>query len=231
MFSAFHLFLASLQLILAVVIGRDVLRSTGPQRRYGLLLVPVTIGLVYDNLIIGLGSTIGEGPLLRDLSALRFILHALCTPLLVIYGFGLLRALGVGWAQRRGWHAAFCGLAVALIALGAYSDIVRLDLVVRTEMDAVKYSNVGGLKGPPIPAIVAIAVMIGAGVVALRKARSPYVLAGSAFMFVAAMAGLRVPGLANLGEVAMAGALAAGERVKSGGAVRAAAPALGAVGD
>ena len=42
------------------------------------------VGLVYDNLIVGYGRFIGEGPLLKKLSQPRFFLHEVTLPLLVL---------------------------------------------------------------------------------------------------------------------------------------------------
>ena len=179
---------------------------------YDLLPVLVIFGLVYDNLIIAMGSSIGEGDLLRNLNAGRYFLHALFTPLLIIWGFGMMRRMGFQFAQSARNHAIFCVIATAMILLGAYSDILRLSLELKVEEGLIRYVNVGGIKGPPIPSIVTIFILIGFGVILWRKTKSWGLAAGSLFMLVAAMAGLRVIGLSNLGEVAMSAGLLSGEK-------------------
>jgi hypothetical protein len=178
---------------------------------YEILPIIVIIGLVLDNSIIALGSTIGEGDTLKNLNAVRYIAHSLFTPLLIIWGYGVARRMGLGWAQSKRNHAVFCIIAVAMILLGSYSDIVRLSLEVKAEEGLLRYVNVGGIKGPPIPSIVTIVVLIGVGIAVWRKNKSWGLAVGSIVMFVAAMAGLRFVGLANVGEVVMSGGIIAGE--------------------
>lgn len=48
---------------------------------YTLIATGTIFGLFYDNLIIGVGSFIGEGGLLEILNAGRFYIHVLITPL------------------------------------------------------------------------------------------------------------------------------------------------------
>jgi len=51
------------------------------------VLLLVLAGLVYDNLVIGLGRFFGKGNLLLTLSYPRYWLHALTTPLLLLFGW------------------------------------------------------------------------------------------------------------------------------------------------
>jgi len=53
----------------------------------GNLLLLVILGLVYDNLIIATGRFIGEGSVLENLSYVRFWLHALFTPTLILFAW------------------------------------------------------------------------------------------------------------------------------------------------
>jgi hypothetical protein len=150
--------------------------------------------LVYDNGVIALGRPLGEGDLLEGLNAGRFVGHALFTPLLIIVGAGLVRA-------GKGISAA-AGLAAVLVALGVYTDIVRLRLVPERYADTLRYVN-DNAAGPPVPAVVAILVLIGVGVVLWRRDGWPWVFAGAVAMFVAAGAGFAVPWLGNLGELVL----------------------------
>ena len=51
----------------------------------------VVAALVYDNLVLGLGSTIGHGPALEGLNHGRFWIHAAITPTLVAWALHTLR--------------------------------------------------------------------------------------------------------------------------------------------
>ncbi len=178
---------------------------------YG-LLAALTIGaLIYDNAIIAAGASIGAGDALKALNALRFYGHALLTPTLIIFAFGVARRAGLPWAQSRRNHALFCTLATALILYGAYFNIVTLSLEVDASDGLVRYVNAAP-HGPPLASIITIIVVAIVGVLVWRSGKSWGLALGSAFMFVTAMLGVSVPVVANVGEVAMTNALVDGER-------------------
>lgn len=197
-----HILISFLMLALVVAGVRQIRRAFNA---YGLIIVLVIAALVYDNLVLGLGGAIGYGDTLRALNTPRFFTHAALTPTMIIYAFGMARAAGLGWAQTKGWHIAFCVFATGLIALGAAQDIFNLQL---TAYDAgaqvVGYKNAFVLiKGPPIPAILTVVVLIGVGAILLLRVRWPWLLAGAAVMFVGALAMTRAPIAGNLGELAL----------------------------
>jgi hypothetical protein len=171
---------------------------------YALLLLIVLAGLAYDVLIILLGRFIGAGELLKTLNAGRYLIHALATPAMIIFGFGVLRHAGVQWAQSRAAHIVVCVFTTLLIALGVYSDVFALDLQTKTVMDTLRYTNEGGMKGPPIPAILTIIFLIVAGVALWRMTGWWWLAAGSIFMFIAAGMGMGDTFyIGNLGEVVL----------------------------
>lgn len=187
-------------------------RVQGLKPSYMLMALLPMVGLIYDNAVVGLGSFIGESDLLKNLNAVRYISHALLTPLLIIFAFGVARRAGVAWAQSRRVHIAFCLLSVAMIAVGGYMDIIRLSLEPTAEAGLIRYVNVG-VKGPPIASIVTIIVVIIVGVFLWRQSKSPWLALGSVIMFFAAMIGVRVVGVANMGEISMVGGILSGEQV------------------
>lgn len=176
--------------------------SSLKRNSYVLLLLLVLTGLFYDTLIIGIGKFIGEGNFLKTLNAGRFYVHALLTPTMIIFGFGILRKAGVKWAQNRTTHIVVCIFTTLLIALGAYSDILRLDLQTEVVADTLRYVNEGGLKGPPIPAILTIIFLIVSGISLWRSTGWMWFAIGAFVMFIAAGAGLGdMFYIGNLGEV------------------------------
>ncbi len=181
---------------------------------YDLLPVIVITGLVYDNLVIAMGGFIGAGEPLKALNAPRFVIHGLATPLLMIWGFGVARRAGLGWAQSRRNHIIMCTAATLLIALGLYSDVIRLDLVLKVEQGITRYVNIGGIKGPPIPSIITIIVLIVIGIGIWRKGKSAGLAVGSTLMFIGAMAGTALLGVGNAAEIAMSAGILSGQRVK-----------------
>ena len=171
---------------------------------YVLLLLIVLAGLAYDVLIIFLGRFIGEGDLLKTLNAGRYLVHGLATPAMIIFGFGVLRNAGVQWAQSRTTHIVVCVVVTLLIALGVYEDVLALDLQTKTVLDTLRYTNEGGMKGPPIPAMLTIVFLIVAGISLWRKTGWWWLAAVSIFMFIAAGAGMGdMFYIGNLGEVVL----------------------------
>ncbi len=157
---------------------------------YALLLFIVLAGLTYDVLVILLGRFLGEGTLLQALNAGRFMIHGLVTPVMIIFGFGVLRHAGVGWAQSRTNHIIVCLFATLLIAFGVYQDILSLELHSRLVLDVLRYVNEGGLKGPPIPSLLTIIFLIGAGLSLWRHTGWKWLAVGSILMFLFAGAGI-----------------------------------------
>lgn len=171
---------------------------------YALLLLIVLAGLAYDVLIILLGRFIGEGDLLKTLNAGRYLVHGLATPAMIIFGFGVLKNAGAKWAQSRTTHIVVCVVTTLLIVLGVYEDVFALDLQTKTVMDTLRYTNEGGMKGPPIPAMLTIVFLIVAGISLWRKTGWWWLAAGAIFMFIAAGAGMGdMFYIGNLGEVVL----------------------------
>ena len=174
------------------------------------LLLLNLVALVYDSLAVAVGPGLGEGVLLRALSAPRFWAHALLSPLLVIFAFGVARRAGLGWAQSRGAHAAACLFALALIVMGAQIDVLGLDLQPRIDAETLRYVNVAH-KGPPIPVILVNVFALLVGVSLGRATRDWRMLGGAALMFALAPLSPRLPALGNLAELAFSYAMISGE--------------------
>ena len=176
------------------------------------LVLPI-FALVYDNAVAAIGSSVGEGSLLRSLTVPRFVGHAFLTPIWTVTAVGLAALFGVAFAQRRGVRIGSWVLYGLLVVLGIVDALVLLDLAPLREGDVLVYTNVGGLPGPPAPAIVMVLVTIAMGAFVLKRARWPWMLAGGVIMFVAAAVPASVAGfvLSAAGEVVLAAALVATE--------------------
>lgn len=205
MFTILHVLAGVLQAILAVIGTRHFI--TRHRSWYGLIVVAIAWGLAYDNFAIAAGAILPEGDALKAVNAPRFYIHALLTPLLVIFAFGVARRAGLAWAQSRVAHAIACVLATALLALGAYVDVLNLRLEPARFQDVLRYVNgYEFLKGPPIPALVTIMFTLAVGVLVWARTRWPWLAAGSLLMLLAAGAGARLVTLANYGEIVLVGA-------------------------
>jgi hypothetical protein len=165
-------------------------------------LLLVAFGLIYDNAILAGGAWIGHGELLERLSVPRFFMHAFGTPLLMLSALGLVQRSGVAWARNVVVAAGVAALTLAMIAVGAEADLLRLDLVAKEAAGVVSYGN-ASTEGPPVAPSVTIVVLIVAGVMVWRSNGGPWLLAGALAQFVAAAIGDTIVIAGNLGELAL----------------------------
>ena len=111
MITALYLIAGIIQIFLTSVMIRQYLRS---RSLYMIFPILVFAALIYDNFIVGLGIFIGEGDTLKFLNTGRFYTHALFTSWIIVTSFGILKRIGIGWAQSKIVHSMFCILALAM---------------------------------------------------------------------------------------------------------------------
>ena len=214
MYTTLFLLQAGIQLVLLVWLVR-LYRATG--LLVALALFIPQFGLVYDNLIVGLGRFIGTGDLLKAISWPRFWLHWLFGAWLIIACGAILRLAGFAWAQHRGVMVAFCALTVSLMVLDlpyfwttklhpiCEFDLIRYSVQVPAGMFCFPDQVVVPGPGPPIASVITCLVVIATGVVVLAKRRFPWVFAGGLLMLFSAMPPLSTYKLDNFGEILIAG--------------------------
>ena len=212
MYSFAFLIVAALQLWFAAQAWRLYRRQPN---WYILLGLANLLALFYDCLIIGLGRFIGASELLHLLNAPRFIAHALITPLLIIFIFGVARRVGLGWAHSRTAHALFCVFALFLVLVGARPGIWHLSLQPKVYEDTLRYVNVAEV-GPPLPAILVIIVFLIIGAMLWVRTKSPWVFLGALFMFICAPLGAKLPLVGNIGELGISAAIIQAEKRAQG---------------
>ncbi|MEV7104030.1 hypothetical protein [Streptomyces atroolivaceus] len=200
MFSLVFAVLAAAQLGLAVTAGRHWRASPSL-----LAAVPTLVcsALVWDNGMIAVGSLTGAGPLLQGLNVPRFALHALLTPLLVLWSLAAANHAGVPWARRKGVRGAAVGLTVLLMAAGALHDIFGLSLRAERWADTLRYVNDAASPTGPLPAIVTGLVVLATGIVLWRHTGFAWLALTAAVMVAVSGAAAQVPVLGNAGEVVL----------------------------
>lgn len=204
MLNTAYLIIGVIQLAVAIIGTRDVRKHFS---WYAMLVLIVVYGLAYDNLVIAAGAMLGEGDLTKAINWPRYAIHALFTPAMMIAAFGMLRRADVRWAQGRVAHTIVCVLATALILFGGYGDILNLHLVPQSANGVLRYVNdFEFMKGPPLPAVLTIIVVLAFGGFLWRQIKWPWLFIGAAIMFISAGL-MRIPLLPNLGEIAFAAGL------------------------
>ncbi len=132
-----------------------------------LWLATVPFGLLwYDNVVIGLGSTIGEGEMLINLNTIRFLAHYVFLPFAIVALAALARHAGFRWAQPWYFMAAFASLAMYFILHdlflfknsnfypSCFADTLRYTTSIREYTACSPDAIIGaGASIPPIPAI------------------------------------------------------------------------------
>lgn len=153
-------------------------------------LTVIILALCWDNAIVAAGALVGPGDLLVGLSVPRYVAHGLLTPLLIPIVF---------WIARLRLRAWVWVLTALLVALGAYTEIFNLDLVLKEYGGTLRYAHAAA--SPPIPSIVTVLVLIGVGGLLWRRAGVPWLCLGALAMFGSAASG--VFWLGNAGELVL----------------------------
>ncbi len=214
MYTTLFLAQAGIQLLLLAWLVK-IYKSTG--LLVALALFIPQFGLVYDNLIVGLGRFIGPGEFLKAISWPRFWIHWLFGAWLIVACGAILRLAGFAWAQHRGAIVAFCALTASLMVLDlpyfwttalypvCEFDLVRYSVQVPADMFCFPDQVVVPSLGPPIASVITCLVVIATGFVLMVKRRFPWVFAGGLLMLLSAMPPLSTYKLDNFGEILIAG--------------------------
>jgi len=152
--------------------------------RWTSVIYIVILPLIYDNLLLATGKWIGEGELLESLNFSRFCLHALITPLLVIYSIGTLRESGIDWAKKKWLVIVGILYTFGLIVLEFSLEVMGLELEVVKEYGVISYSNVEEATGPPIMVLLVTLILIVASAILWKKTKWPVFFIGAVIMTI-----------------------------------------------
>lgn len=143
----------------------------------------VIIGLIYDNFIIAFGSSFGEGKLLENLSYVRYWIHGLFTPTLILFAWNICMRAGLPWAKKTVWKIFAYLLTISLILLELLTSVRGLKLEATWKNGVLTYESVGQ-SGNPIM-VITITIVLGiVGWILLRKSHFPWLLIGTIVMMV-----------------------------------------------
>lgn len=147
-------------------------------------LLPVLLGLIYDNGILAAGRFIGEGSTLKYLNYARFWIHAFFTPLLVLYSWNTLKQADLEWAKTGTFKWIAYLLTAGLIILELAAEVFGLKLEARREYGVLSYSDTEAPGGPPVMVLIVSAVLLAASVVIWRKQGWFWFFAGAVLMII-----------------------------------------------
>ncbi|MBM6614384.1 hypothetical protein JTF06_05720 [Desemzia sp. RIT804] len=159
-------------------------------------LLLVIIGLVYDNGVLALGRFIGEGALLENLSYPRFYMHALFTPLLVLFSLSTLKRANVQWVVKKWIKVVFYFITLYLILYELLIEMRGLTLLPNWQYGVLSYSNSQTSSGVPLMVIIVSIVLIISSIFVWRKQRWIWFFIGTVIMFLGNTFPISVPSAA-----------------------------------
>ena len=193
---------SSLTVAYLILFGLGILLAKGHRwTDIGNVLLLVILALLYDNGILALGKYIGEGDLLRALNLARYYLHALITPLLVLFAWQTLAKANLKWAKKGivPWLAFL--LTLCLIIIEFVTVVKGISLEPTMKHGVLSYKNVGTGDNPPIMIIGVTIVLVVTSIIIWIKQKWPWYFVGTLIMSLAPMIHfLKTDALHNIAE-------------------------------
>lgn len=176
----FLFFLLGFGYVCLLIWGIFLARDLGLFNLANVLLL-VIFGLVYDNLIIALGRFIGEGNVLESLSYVRFWLHALFTPTLILFAWSIYFRTGLPWAKKMYWKVLAYLMTIGLIFYELFASVKGLKLEPIWKNGVLTYES-AGQPGSPYMVIIITLVLGIIGLLLMKKFRFFWLLIGTLIM-------------------------------------------------
>ena len=151
------------------------------------VLVLVIGALLYDNAILGVGKWIGEGDVLKYLNGARFWMHAIFTPLLILFSWDVLKRSKAKWVTS----------TVALIITGLYTFsaflielitvVLNLSLKVEHKYGVLSYTSTNSPEGPPIMILMVTFALLVSSIILWKRTGWFWMFVGITLMIVGNM--------------------------------------------
>ena len=185
-----YLFFALAYLVLFIFMVRSM-KHNGIASLSNVLILVIT-PLIYDNAILGVGKWIGEGHTLELLNAARFWMHAIFTPLLIVFSLDVLRRAQINWANTSAalWITIIYTLIAFVVEL--VTVVLGLSLKAETKYGVLSYSATNSPSGPPIMILMVTFALIVASVILWKRTGWFWMFAGVALMLVGSMIDLPI---------------------------------------
>ncbi|UYP47200.1 hypothetical protein NEF87_003485 [Candidatus Lokiarchaeum ossiferum] len=169
----------------------------------------VIIGLIYDTIVVSIGTLLGESELLHTLNFGRFIIHAFFTPLLIPAGITLLNFYRVDRGKSKLIPSYLTwGITIAFIFFGVFTHLLGITLEPRY-FDGILYYTQShtAAKSFPYASVAVVVICIGLGGAIFHESRkhSWYLLAGGIIIFIMSALPASIFGLVfgSLGELVL----------------------------
>lgn len=147
------------------------------------VLILVILALLYENAVVTLGRYVGVGTILENLNGIRYWLHALFTPFLVLFALNTLQRAGVSWSKNRLVQWIVSLLIVGLMGFEILTNVLGLELKSKWKYGVLSYENVQE-SGLPVMVMIVTALLLIASIIIWKKAHWPWFFVGTTLMIV-----------------------------------------------
>ncbi|GAM16546.1 hypothetical protein [Mesobacillus selenatarsenatis] len=145
------------------------------------VLLLVTFGLVYDNLVLAMGSVVGKGSFLEALNEMRYWFHAFFTPLLILFSWAAIRKTGIDWLKGQAGFVLAGVFTLAMIIAELIQNTLGLKLESAQKYGVLSYESAGS-HGPPILIIGVTVALLLAGIILWKKLKWKWMAFGVILM-------------------------------------------------
>lgn len=142
----------------------------------------VLAGLIFDNTVVAVGKFIGEGAFLETLNQLRYWIHAMITPTLVLFSLGILRTAGLRGINNKFSFYIAVVFTSTLILLEMATEVIGLELKPSWQYGVLRYIPAEASGGPPLMIILVTLVLIISGIILWRSTNWPWMFIGALIM-------------------------------------------------
>jgi len=150
------------------------------------VLLLVILAFIYEMLILFIGKWVGEGNLLKILNYVRYWLHALITPLLILVLWKLLYRANVVWSKKIWVKLLVCLLTIGLIFYELVTGVFGIKLEKKWENGILMYENIRDM-GVPVMVIILSIFILMTSLILWRKQKWPWLFFGILIMIVGSM--------------------------------------------
>ncbi|KAB8129004.1 hypothetical protein F9U64_15690 [Gracilibacillus oryzae] len=157
-------------------------KSSEKKLTFRSFLYLVLIGLLYDNTVLAAGRFVGTGDLLEILNLGRYWIHALVTPTLVLFSYGILQLAKVNWVKNNivKWFSIFVTLLLSVVEI--LMVVLPLKLEPVWEKGVLQYVSASSSNHPPYMILGVTIVLLIAGFILYRKTHWKWMLIGTVIM-------------------------------------------------
>ncbi|MBD3404704.1 MAG: hypothetical protein GF411_01055 [Candidatus Lokiarchaeota archaeon] len=163
------------------------------------LILVVMVGLLYDTLVLSIGSLLGVSDLLYNLNWGRYLVHAVLTPLFIMVAYEQSLRFDINWfsVSKKTLQIVFWIIVIAFIVIAMFTHVIGVSLIPETFDGVLRYviDPTGG-RSPPIAAILTIIVIMIIGLVIMLRTSPKWIwlFLGALVMFIGSAVPTRLVG-------------------------------------